>query len=739
MITKCRICGNSDLKIVLDLGNHSLSCRFPFNYEHDPLISPLILLKCNDETNNCNCGLVQLGNNIPNDELYMHNYGYRSGLNNTMMNHLKNLGNEILARTMINDDDVILDIGSNDATLLKSYNVNNKIIKIGIDPTGLQFKKFYTNDILLVPEYFSSNAFLTKLPDKKAKIVTSISMFYDLPKPQQFMLDIKRILHEEGVWITEQSYIVSMLNTYSFDTVCHEHLEYYSLKQIEHMANLCELRIIDVLMNDCNGGSFRIYLTHLNNSHKVNCENIQKLKSIENEMKLNTTIPYEIFNNNCDLLKQNLCKFLKDMKRCGKSIYIYGASTKGNTLLQYFDIDNKIISGAAERNIDKIGRRTPKTDIPIISEEEMREKNPDFLLILPWHFRDEFVTREGKFLENGGQLIFPLPTFEVYTTKKVAFITGISGQIGKYLSDILLENNYIVYGLLHNNVSNLNKRINYIYGDLNDVNLLKEIINTINPDEIYNLGGETDTPLSVKFPVECFDINARILFTICETIKNSKKQIKLFQANSAELYKGIQYEDKLIVNENTLHFHPITPYSISKLASYWTIRYYREHYNLYMCNGILFTTESPYRNDRYLIKKITNFIKSFNDGDILKLGNLYNNRDYIHAKDAANGIYLMMNQNESSDYILSSEKSHNIKEIVNLCFKLKNMHLRWEGEGYNEKAYDSNSNKLLVEINKEFYRTYEKLENLVGDCSKIKNIGWDPSYDIVKIIEEMFV
>jgi len=738
-ISRCRICKNDKLTPIMDLGEHALSCRFPFNYEPDPLACPLILLKC-DDANNGKCGLVQLQTNVPSDELYMHNYGYRSGLNKTMIDHLTALSGECKSRVSFKDDDFIIDIGSNDATLLKSYSIEQKINKVGIDPTGTQFRKFYTDDITLIPDFFSATAFNNVFPGQKAKIVTSISMFYDLPDPVQFMNDIKNVLHPEGIWVTEQSYIVTMLERKSFDTVCHEHLEYYAFKQVEYMANIVGLKILDVTLNDCNGGSFRTVLTHIDNSSlAVNTENINKLKIHEAKFELDTMKSYDIFNTECEIVRQYLCKFLSDIKRSGKTIYLYGASTKGNTLLQYFNIDNTIITAAAERNTEKYGRRTPKTDIPIVSELEMRKANPDFLLVLPWHFREEFISRETDYLNGGGQLIFPLPNFEIYTNKKIAFITGINGQIGHYLTEILLDQDYIVYGLLHNNTENLHPRVNYVYGDLKDVDLIKQLIIAINPDEIYNLGGETDTVGSINEPVKCFDVNARIIFTICETIKNLPKKIKFFQANSAELYKGLLNGEQLVVNEEMLNFHPLTPYGISKLSSYWAIRYYREKFNLFGCNGMIFTTESPYRLSRYLSKKIANFVKSLDDqpNKILSLGNLNCCRDWIHANDVASGIFLMMQQDEASDYIISSKTSNTIRTMIDLFFKTKNIDIVWVGEGPHEKGIDSKTGQVYIEINPEFIRPFENNEDLVGDNSKLKNLGWSPQYSLEDIIIEM--
>ena len=614
------------------------------------------------------------------------------------------------------------------------------MIKVGIDPTGTQFKKYYSNDIILIENYFSSNIFIDRFQDKKAKIITSISMFYDLPDPTQFMKDIKTILSIDGIWVTEQSYIGSMLEKKSFDTICHEHLEYYAFKQLEYMAKIVGLKILDVSLNECNGGSFRIFFTHSDNqTFKVNYSNINLLEEYETSLNLDSDLTYTLFNEECSIIRKYLCKILTDLKKLGKSIYIYGASSKGQTLLQYFNIDNKLITAVAERNTEKYGRRTPRTDIPIISEDEMRKAKPDFLLVLPWHFKDGFIVREKEYLDNGGQFIFPLPNIEIYTNKKKAFITGINGQIGTYLSKILLEKDYIVYGLLHSNTENLNPSINYIFGDLKDEELIKYIINILLPDEFYNLGGETDTLSSIQNPEETFDINSRIIFTICETIKKTNKPIKFFQANSAEIFKGSLTNSRLIVNEDSFDkMHPITPYSISKLSSYWTTVYYREKLNIYTCNGIIFTSESPYRHERYLSKKVINFVKDLNKDDILYVGNLNCYRDWIHAEDVANGIYLTMQQEIPTDYIIASGVSNSIRKLIELAFKKINILLEWRGEGILEEGYDKLTNRTYVKINEKYIRKFENNEDLVGDSSKLSAIGWNRKFNLEDIISDMF-
>lgn len=411
-ISTCRICGNSALIPIMDLGEHALSGRFPAKHEPDPPKAPLVLVKCDTRSNTDACGLVQLKHTVSHEELYCHHYGYRSGLNKTMTTHLQNLVKEIESRMVIGPGDTILDIGSNDATLLKSY-AATELVKLGIDPTGKQFQQYYTSDIALVPDFFTLENFKKLSPEGRAKVITSIAMFYDLPKPMTFVADIKAALHPAGLWVFEQSYLPFMLDTTSFDTICHEHLEYYTLKQIEWMMLKQGLRIIDVGFNDINGGSFRITACHAHGPHVSNTQKIKEIVQQEQKLELETLKPYDAFKQRVEHVKEEIKAYVHSEKQKGKSTYIYGASTKGNTLLQYLGFDNALITAAAERNPEKFGRRTPATNIPIISEAEARAAKPDNFIVLPWHFKKEFLEREKEYLASGGKFIFPLPQFEV--------------------------------------------------------------------------------------------------------------------------------------------------------------------------------------------------------------------------------------------------------------------------------------------------------------------------------------
>jgi len=406
-IKKCRVCGGSDLAEVLNLGRHTLSGRFPRQDEPDPLQASLELVHCHE------CGLLQLRHTVAQSELYTDRYGYRSGINEAMVRHLTDIKDRVIAMVEPEAGDIVLDIGSNDGTMLKAYAISG-LVRIGIDPILGHFRDHYPVDAITVEDYFSAPTFQMVGNGRKAKAITSIAMFYDLDDPNVFVMDIREVLHPEGIWVFELSYMPKMLKQNAFDTICHEHLEYYGLHQVERLISAHGLRIFDVDFNEINGGSFQIYACHADGPYRSEQTKIDTILRSEAEQDFNSLTPYRAFNKGIETIRDRLVEVIRDECAKGKQIYAYGASTKGNTILQYCGFDAKDIVAAADRNPEKWGCRTPGTGIPIISEEEARNANPDYFLILPWHFREGFLERESAFLQNGGRFIFPLPNVEVY-------------------------------------------------------------------------------------------------------------------------------------------------------------------------------------------------------------------------------------------------------------------------------------------------------------------------------------
>jgi len=402
----CRVCGGAHLIGVLNLGRQSLTGIFPRSVRHDVTQGPLQLAWCSE------CNLVQLHHSYDPKEMYGPNYGYRSGLNLSMVDHLSHAVHGLERRVQLHPGDVVLDIGSNDATLLKAYS-SAGLRRIGIDPTAEKFRMHYPADILLIPEFFSAAAYREE-ETKAASIITSFAMFYDLEAPVDFVRQVNEILSPDGVWQFEQSYMPAMLRTNSYDTVCHEHLEYYSLGVIQEILDAADMRVTDVVTNTVNGGSFTVTAAKRSNrGAKPNRPVIDWLLEQEDRMGLNTPRPYRDFEERVFRHRQDLVRLLRALTADRKTVLGYGASTKGNVLLQFCGLSSNEIKAIAEVNPDKFGCVTPGTAIPIISEPEARAMNPDYFLVLPWHFRDSIVRREKDYLNRGGKLIFPLPEIEI--------------------------------------------------------------------------------------------------------------------------------------------------------------------------------------------------------------------------------------------------------------------------------------------------------------------------------------
>lgn len=405
-INRCRISNSENLVPVLSLGHQALTGVFPSSSSDDVTIGPLDLV-WNPES-----GLLQLRHSYEPSEMYGDNYGYRSGLNQSMVDHLTNKVKYLERMVCPQSGDIILDIGSNDCTTLKAYSTSG-LKRVGIDPTGKKFQQYYPTDVELVPDFFSADAYWSKMSER-AKIITSIAMFYDLEDPVQFAKEIEQVLDVDGVWHFEQSYMPSMLRTNSYDTICHEHLEYYSLGAVENILLQAGLKIVDVEMNNINGGSFAVTAAKKdNNIISQNTAVIDWLLEQEDRMGLNTPRPFRDFEERVFRHREDLVRLVKSITSSGKKVFGYGASTKGNVTLQFCNFTRDDIPYIAEINEEKFGKVTPGTHIPIISETEARDMKPDYFLVLPWHFKDGILKREQEFRTNGGKFIFPFPEIEI--------------------------------------------------------------------------------------------------------------------------------------------------------------------------------------------------------------------------------------------------------------------------------------------------------------------------------------
>jgi len=404
-IKNCRSCSSPYLKKLYSLGNQYLTGIFPkTKYEEVPS-GELSMVMCKK------CSLLQLENSFDVNIMYGENYGYLSSLNPHMIKHLKIKSEKLKKISKLSGSDTIIDIGSNDGTFLSNFKKTNKLI--GIDPTIKKLKKYYRKDIITIPDFFESEKVFKYLKNKKAKIITSISMFYDLPSPIKFAQDIYECLDDNGIWHLEQSYMPLMVKNISYDTICHEHLEYYSLKTIKYIFDKAGLKIIDLEFNDINGGSFAITVSKKKAKYPEYSRIVNWLLAKEELFNYNTASTHFEFFKSVKKHKKLLKDLILNLNDMKKKVIGYGASTKGNVILQYCKLYSKDLRFIVDVNKNKSNKYTPGSLIKILGEKEIKKFKPDYMLVLPWHFKNFIIQKEKKYLNEGGKIIFPLPDIEI--------------------------------------------------------------------------------------------------------------------------------------------------------------------------------------------------------------------------------------------------------------------------------------------------------------------------------------
>ncbi len=404
-ISNCRLCSSRVFEELFTLGKLSFTGKFAKSKNFNIPKDFITLVMCKK------CKLVQLDRNFNPKYLYSQDYGYRTGINKTMTNHVEYIvksGSKI-AKPI--EGDSVLDIASNDGTLLNFY--NNNLIRIGIDPVVNKYKKYYKKINYKISDFFSYKALKKNKINKKFKIITALSMFYDLKRPNLFVKDIKKILDINGVFILEQADLLSIVKKCLFDTICHEHLEYYSSKIIINLMKNNDLRVFDIKNNDINGGSTCYFICNKNAKFKNNNKKINSIIKEEKKYKLESKKTFVKLYSNINYIGKQLNNLINKINLKKQSIHGYGASTKGNVLLQYFNISNKSIKFIAERNNQKFNSFTPGTKIKIISEKNSRRMFPEYYLVLPWHFKKEILMREKQIRSKGTKFIIPLPRLQV--------------------------------------------------------------------------------------------------------------------------------------------------------------------------------------------------------------------------------------------------------------------------------------------------------------------------------------
>ena len=402
-INQCRSCRSNKLITLFSLGNLSFTGKFS-TFRQNIKKTPITLIICQ------NCELVQLAHNYDLKYLYGPDYGYRTGINKTMLEHVKKITKTLAKKTSLKKGDMVLDIASNDGSLLNCYNRN--IVKCGIDPILNKYRQNYKKIKYSIPSFFSLKKIKRKT-NKKFKIITALSVFYDAEDPNKFLKDVKDLLMPNGVFLLEFADLASILKYKMFDTICHEHLEYYSSKVIINLADKNGLKVFDIKENNINGGSKQYFICPKDSKIPINKKVIRKTISLENKLQMNKVSTFTKFFKNINESKKKLNNLIKTIKNKNQNIHCYGASTKGNVLLQYFKINHKKIDFVAERNKNKYGLYTPGSRIKIISEKTSRKLKPNYYLVLPWHFKSEILKREKLAIKQGINFIFPLPKIKI--------------------------------------------------------------------------------------------------------------------------------------------------------------------------------------------------------------------------------------------------------------------------------------------------------------------------------------
>lgn len=400
-VKACRVCQSRRLNEILFLGNQYVS-DFVASDGNSPQ-APLELVRC------VNCGLVQLRHTFSRENLYRH-YWYRSGISPTMRKALADLVSRTCEIARPGPDDMVVDIGCNDGTLLRSYKVQGLFL-VGFEPARNLVPDAMRGTNWVFNDFFSAGTLEQKFGEIKARIVTSVAMFYDLEDPNSFVADIVKILAPNGVWVVQQNYLVTMLKQNGFDNIGHEHLEYYSLGTMQGLLARHGLEVFDVETNDVNGGSFRTFICH-KGQYPIG-KSVTKMETHEAGLALDESATYQRFAENIRKIRSQLQEFIIGEVGRGKVVYVYGASNRGNTILQYCGLDHALIRRATDANPEKWGRKTVGTLIPIVSKEEARRDKPDYFLILPHHFLEEIRNEEREYLDSGGKFIVPLPGFRI--------------------------------------------------------------------------------------------------------------------------------------------------------------------------------------------------------------------------------------------------------------------------------------------------------------------------------------
>ena len=701
-IKKCRVCGSTDLERLFSIGDMYISTFVEKKGENIGK-APLNLIWCN------NCSLVQLEHTAPQELMYSKHYWYRSGLNKVIINDLKEITETASSLVGLKPGDVVLDIGANDGTLLGFY--PKDVIKIGCEPATNLIDEMKKNCDIAITDFWDYEKNKNLFEAKKAKIITAIGMFYDMEDPNSFIKDAVRALDKEGIFIAQLMTSKQMLEKNDVGNICHEHIEYYSYESLKYLFEKNGLEIFRVEENSINGGSYRLYARHFKTGSINYPENVGKAE-------------YFNFVRKIEKNKEDCVKLVRELIKNGKKVYGYAASTKGNTILQYYGLNNEDIAGIAEISEEKLGKYAVGSNIPIVREDGAR-KNADYFLVLPYAFKDSFIKREREWLKKRGKFIFCTPKVEIYgieNEKKKALILGVTGQDGSYLAEVLLEKGYEVHGMYRRSATGNTKNIVQILdkiilhkGDLADMTSIYRIISEVRPQEIYNEADQDHVGWSYDMPGYSYDITSAAVGRILETIKQIDPTIKYFQPLSSTMFGDAKQNPQ---TENTYFIHQ-SPYACAKTLAYYLTKYYREVHGIFASSAIFYNHDSPRRSEEYLLHKICGSAVRISNGmqKDLSVGCLDLPVDIGYAKEYMETAWKIMQQEKPDDFIISTGETHTIKEYIDETFK----QLGIETE---EK----------IKIDPKFARPGKQV-GLMGDIGKAKKtFGFEPKIKFKELI-----
>jgi GDP-mannose 4,6-dehydratase len=763
----CRVCYSDTLSPLFTLGSQYVNNFITPDQLKDCVKAPLEMIFCE------NCTLVQLKDTAPQELLYTGFYWYKSGVTETMKKALRDITEKAEKLCQLKEGDVALDIGSNDGTMLRTYQVPG-LITVGVEPASNLAEEGKVGLTHHIHDFWNIQNYMN-IVGKKAKVVTAIGMFYDMEDPNQFLADACNALTEDGVFIAQLMCSKNMLDKNDVGNICHEHLEFYSYASLEYFFDKNGLEIFDVEINNVNGESYRLYARKKGTKTAEFPGAAERVAAVkEDEKELLTHKAYLDFFNRIEAQKKKCVDFIKKEVAKGKKVWVFGASTKGNVILQYYGLDHTIISGASERSPWKWGKYTVGSMIPISSEDAARAEQPDYFLVLPYAFFDEMYSRETEWLSKGGKFIVPLPECRVVgmengerveydledgelvgkvqgsapmlnegestdptastetsitnqkpSTKKKVLIMGITGQDGSYLAEILLEKGYEVHGFIRKsstgntkNITHLMNKITLHRGDLADMTSIYKTVSEVQPDEIYNEADQDHVSWSYHSPLYSCDITGAGVVRILEAIKQINPKIKFFQPVSSNMFG--QTTDERQTEETP--FRPQSPYGAAKAFAYVMCRYYRDVFGLHVSTGIFYNHESPRRTEEYVTGKIVNSVARIKKGkqDKLMLGNLDATIDFGYAKEYMELAWRIMQLEKADDFIVCTGEAHSLKELLHEAFSYV---------GLNPDDY--------VEFDPRFARP-GKTSALIGDTSKLqREVGTIPKVmfkELVKIL-----